>query len=312
MGLAFSTVNFLLDAYERRVNFKNTLTLGRTQLYLLPHEIRKVGRLAQRELSRPALQTKFGGWADAFLKSLLCIETLEALDYSPYQGASIIHDMNLPIAPELEGRFDAVIDAGTIEHIFNFPVAIANCMKLVRPGGRLFIITTANNHCGHGFYQFSPEIFFRLFKNRNGFSLERLLLVNHPFPGLELSSKQRSYTVQDPDEMRYRVGLVTASPVLLFLEAQRRSIEEILATAPQQSDYIVLWESQNKEKIGDPLPHQFVERLRKLFYAIPEHWMPRPLKKLAMLIAGLYQRLILYSLRNRKFYRRVQPLSSHH
>ncbi|SRR6266513_1601675 len=112
MGLACSTVRFLLDAYDRGVSFKNTVTLGRTQLYLLPSEIRKVRRLPGRELSESALQTKFGGYADAFLKNLLSIEKLEILDYSDYQGASIIHDMNRPISPELEAKFDAVIDSG--------------------------------------------------------------------------------------------------------------------------------------------------------------------------------------------------------
>ena len=232
MGLACSTVRFLLDAYDRGVSFKNTLTLGRTQLYLLPSEIRKVRRLAGRELSKSALQTKFGGYADAFLKNLLSIEKLEILDYSDYQGASIIHDVNRSISPELEAKFDAVIDSGTIEHIFNFPVAIANCMKMVRLGGQLFIITVANNHCLHGFYQFSPELFFRLFKDCNGFHLERLLLLNHPFPGLELSSTQRLYTVKDPYEARYRVGLVNDSPVMPLLEAERRSLEKVLTTSP--------------------------------------------------------------------------------
>jgi len=46
MGLACSTVRFLLDAHDRGVSFKNTLTLGRTRLYLLSSEIRKVRRLA--------------------------------------------------------------------------------------------------------------------------------------------------------------------------------------------------------------------------------------------------------------------------
>jgi SAM-dependent methyltransferase len=308
MGLAFSTVRFLLDAYGRGVSFKKTLTLGRTQLYLLPSEIRKVCRLAGRELSDSALETKFGGYADAFLKSLLNIEELEVLDYSDYQGASVIHDMNRPIPPELEAKFDAVIDSGTIEHIFNFPVAIANCMKMVRPGGRLFIITVANNHCGHGFYQFSPELFFRVFNNRNSFPLERMLLLNHPFPGLELSGRQRLYTVQDPDDMRYRVGLVTDSPVLLLLEAERRSAEEILLAVPQQSDYTTLWRSRREKQgrsLDNPLPHKAVDLLRKLFHATPERFIFWPVRRFAMLAAGLYQRH-LYSFRNRKYYRRVR------
>jgi SAM-dependent methyltransferase len=307
MGLAFSTASFLLDAYRRGVSFRRTLPLGRTQLYAVPREMQKLHKLAGRKLSETAFQTEFGGFADAFLSSLLGIETLESLDYSAYQDASVIHDMNRPIPPELEAKFDAVIDSGTIEHIFNFPVAIANCMKMVRPGGRLFIITVANNHCGHGFYQFSPELFFRLFKDCNGFHIERLLLLNHPFPGLELSSTQRLYTVKDPDETRYRAGLVNDSPVMLLLEAERRYIEKVLTTCPQQSDYTTLWKSQQAEGnsgVDNPLPHRFVDWLRRVFYAMPKRFVPPPLRRFAMLGAGLYQRH-LYSFRNRKYYRRV-------
>lgn len=313
MGLAFSTVCFLLDAYQRGVSFQNTLTLGRTQLYLLPNDVQRLRRLAGREPFEAALRTEFGGFADEFMKSLLNIKTLAALDYSPYQGASLTHDLNQPISADLEGRFDAVIDAGTIEHVFNFPVAIANCMKMVRPGGRLFLITVANNHCGHGFYQFSPELFFRLFKNRNGFYLHRLHLLKHPFPGLELSSKQRFYNVQDPDEVRQRVGLVSRSPVMLLLEAERRSVEEILAVFPQQSDYTALWQSSDTHKestpLGNAFPHRVLAQFRKFLFAASTPIMVRPLRKLAQLVAGLYQRHFLYSLRNRKLYQRVSPLS---
>ncbi len=307
MGLTFGTASFLLDAYRRGVGFRRTLTLGRTQLYAMPREMQKLHKLAGRELSETAFQTEFGGFADAFLSSLLGIETLESLDCSAYQGASILHDMNQPIPSELEGRFDAVIDSGTIEHVFNFPVAIANCMKMVRLGGRLFIITVVNNHCGHGFYQFSPELFFRLFKDSNGFHIERLLLLNHPFPGLELSSTQRFYTVKDPDEMRYRVGLVNDSPVMLLLEAERRSLEKVLTTFPQQSDYATLWQSKQAEGNGavdNPLPHRFVDWLRRMFYAMPKRFLPPPVRRFAMFGAGLYQRH-LYSFRNRKYYQRV-------
>jgi SAM-dependent methyltransferase len=307
MGLDFSTASFLLDAYRRGVTFRRTLTLGRTQLYAMPGEMQKLHKLAGRKLSETASQTEFGGFADAFLSSLLGIETLESLDYSAYQGASILHDMNQPIPSELEGRFDAVVDSGTIEHVFNFPVAIANCMKMVRLGGRLFIITVANNHCGHGFYQFSPELFFRLFKDCNGFDIQRLLLLNHPFPGLELSSTKRFYTVKDPDETRYRVGLVNDSPVMLLLEAERRSLEKVLTTSPQQSDYATLWESKQAEgnsAVDNPLPHRFVDWLRRMFYAMPKRFVPPPVRRFAMLVAGLYQRH-LYSFRNRKYYQRI-------
>ena len=109
-----------------------------------------------------------GGYAEEFLKRLGAKETI-SIDASAYEGASLVHDMNLPIGDDLKRRFSVVIDGGTLEHVFNFPVAIKNCMQMVDVGGHFFVHTMANNFMGHGFYQFSPELFYRVFSPENGF-----------------------------------------------------------------------------------------------------------------------------------------------
>jgi hypothetical protein len=79
------------------------------------------------------------------------------LDASPYEGADTIHDMNTPVPEAWHGRYDVVIDSGSLEDIFNFPVAIANLANMLRVGGTIFVTTPANNLMRHGFYQFSPD-----------------------------------------------------------------------------------------------------------------------------------------------------------
>jgi hypothetical protein len=54
------------------------------------------------------------------------------LDASPYEGADTIHDMNTPVPEAWHGRYDVVIDSGSLEDIFNFPVAIANLANMLR------------------------------------------------------------------------------------------------------------------------------------------------------------------------------------
>jgi 2-polyprenyl-3-methyl-5-hydroxy-6-metoxy-1,4-benzoquinol methylase len=92
-------------------------------------------------------------------------------------NASIIHDLNKPVPKELEERFDVVLDGG-LEHVFDFPQAIENAMRMTKIGGHLILETPANNLCGNGFYQFSPELFFRVLDSGNGFELERLYLAS--------------------------------------------------------------------------------------------------------------------------------------
>ncbi|MDR1149764.1 MAG: class I SAM-dependent methyltransferase, partial [Spirochaetaceae bacterium] len=78
--------------------------------------------------------------------------TVDSIDYSDYEGASIVHDMNLPVPGHLKEKYDCVWDGGALEHVFNYPTAIKNCMDMVKIGGHLILETPCNNQCGHGFY----------------------------------------------------------------------------------------------------------------------------------------------------------------
>ena len=60
--------------------------------------------------------------------------------------------------PALRERFSVVIDGGLLEHVFDFPTAIRNCMRMVRQGGHLILNLPVNNFPGHGFYKFGPGL----------------------------------------------------------------------------------------------------------------------------------------------------------
>src|SRR5262249_39640930 len=113
-----------------------------------------------------------------------------SMDVSAFEGATFIHDLNQPVGDELKQRFDLVYDGGTLEHVFNFPTALKNCMEMVRVGGRFFMHTVTNNWCGHGFYQFSPELFFRALSRDNGYEVERMVVHRVGYGGW--------YEVNDP------------------------------------------------------------------------------------------------------------------
>ena len=85
------------------------------------------------------------------LFALLGSASVRSIDYSGYEGADIVHDLNEPIPASLVESCDTVFDGGSIEHIFNLPIALANLMKLVRVGGTVLSVNGANNFLGHGF-----------------------------------------------------------------------------------------------------------------------------------------------------------------
>jgi hypothetical protein len=97
------------------------------------------------------------------------------------------------------------------------------------------IHTMANNWLGHGFYQFSPELFYRVLTPENGFSIVRV--VAHA--AYELAPW---YEVPDPAAMVSRIeGASRWDGILLMIHARRVSDVPIFARAPQQSDYAAQW-----------------------------------------------------------------------
>src|SRR5262245_36467157 len=136
MGLDINAVQFLIAARKHGVSLGEVVTLGRQDLNVFPAKMRTLLREAglSDELFRPeAPDTLF---AEPVFKTLGATK-LHSLDFSAYEGASFVHDLNRPIGPELRERFDTVYDGGTLEHVFHFPTALKNTMEMVRVGGNL-------------------------------------------------------------------------------------------------------------------------------------------------------------------------------
>jgi hypothetical protein len=263
MGLDTNGTKFLLSCRKNGTSFRRTLMVGRQILNLEFQELRKDLQgfsLFSSDEQVKNLLTSHQGYSEGLLQ-LLGAEEIDSLDYSNYEGANLLHDMNLPIPDHWKARYDTVLESGSLEHIFNFPVSIANCMEMVAENGRLIIITPVNNIMGHGFYQFSPEIFYRVLNDRNGFEIESMLIF-------EYSPEEKWYQVEDPKKVKRRVELMNSSATYLCVRAKRKQVKPIMAQFPQQSDYEDAWEgrenyysklAQDRDSI-DKKPDPFVPK----------------------------------------------------
>lgn len=256
MGVEFYTARFLLSARARGVSFASVLTIGRQNLFLSEPRLHALGAEFGFDANAVLRETAAnGGYIEPFLAIALGAKQIISIDASAYEKATVVHDLNQPIPDDLRNRFDAVIEAGSLEHIFNFPVAIESLMDAVKPGGNLFLQTPANNYFGHGFYQFSAELFYRVLSAENGYRVASLSVVEHLYPAFFL--KTRTYTVKDPAEIKERVQLITKRPVLMLIEAGRLERKPIFARTPQQSDYVQAWDAG----AVPPAPSAFKKRL---------------------------------------------------
>lgn len=293
MGLDPNTTRFLLYAKRCGVDFSHSATIGRQFFYLdapvLAGILKDFGySLPEAEVG--GLLSRNQGYTEGLFE-LLGARQIRSFDASAYEGASDLHDFNLPVPDTLCNQFTAVIDSGSLEHVFNVPVAIKNCMQMVRVGGHFLGMSPANNWFGHGFYQFSSELFFRAFSHENGFEIVRALAC-------ELGGGDW-YEVVDPAVLRQRVSLVNTRETYLLILAKRVEEVPIFSALPQQSDYAEQWSgsmSRAAMMASDPVGFQCVKsQLRK---AIPE-----PLKATARLLRLLCGRTP--SPFNRRFFKKV-------
>lgn len=274
MGLEYYTSRFLLQSRARGVQFGRVLTNARQNFFVPRHQLEKLADEFNLDLG-PFLATQPVSdlaYVEPFFTKLLGASSVASVDVSSYEGATYVHDMNLPLPKEHHGQYDTVFEAGSLEHIFNFPVAIRNLMEALKPGGRLFIQTPANNYFGHGFYQFSAELFYRIFSDANGFAVRRMEVFEHFYPCHFFATK--THEVIDPAAVGRRVQLVNNLPTLLLIEVERTAIKPLFQSPPQQSDYVPLWDAQQKTAPPPaPVPTCLATSWKQKLYAFPLKWV---------------------------------------
>lgn len=298
-GITYEDARVLCDAALDGVAFERTLTLGHQRSYLSAGELAELSE--DLGVDVPADLLAPDAYSDSFFRDLLKASTLDTLDASEFEGATLVHDLNSPVDSERDQTYDVVIDSGTLEHVFNFPVALSNCMRMVRNGGRLFVFTNANNFMGHGFYQFSPELFYRALSADTGFEVEQMLAVEYRFIGAEFGSLRPWYRVVDPDVVRRRVLVANAHPLGLSIRAKKvEHRADPFDRYPQQSDYVRAWAGAAREErtrsplksfVRDHLPVSLRERINR----VRTFWQNR------------HDQRAVFSLRNREHFTPTAP-----
>ena len=315
MGVSRVNAQYLIAARNEGVRFDRTLTIGRQALFAGPYWVWRtlvrsgvVPAISKREFLDAFDASQW--FADPLLRALGAVE-LSSLDASEWEGADVVHDLNRPVPAELHQRYSLVFDGGSIEHIFDVPTVLRSYMEMVEVGGHLIIQTNADGHMGHGLYQFSPELFYRVLSAENGFQLEHVTAMVDDVGWGRISNVAIPYElcgpwyeVTDPAQVRERVVLEREGPVVLQVQARRVRAVPVLRSPPQQSDYAATWAAAAE---GTAPPR---ERLReRLVHKLPAHvemelWWgiaPRLLAFRSPYWLGRERRR--RSFRNRRYYR---------
>lgn len=187
MGIAQGAARILLKESRRRPFGGRVLVLGKQDVHFDYETLEKTARQFSVELARPArlelsskpslAESRY--ISDETLFLALGFDEYSSLDYSAYESAQYVFDLNQPDPPsELIGAFDVIADSGTIEHVFHLPNAFRNIFKMLKPNGRVIHLAPSSNYIDHGFYMFSPTLFWD-FYTTNKFEINTFQVIRH-------------------------------------------------------------------------------------------------------------------------------------
>ena len=243
MGIDVSVFNFLLRYRGRGLG--RTLCLGRQAFNLPPDSnVRGIANELLKSIDETlSIHDVEGdnGYSEKFFNFLGSSAVL-SMDMSDFEGAKIIHDLNKPIPNFMENFCDTIFDGGTLEHIYNFPMASMNIRRMLRVGGLFLSVNAANNQLGHGLYQFSPELLWRAFGPEVGFDIEVMELV--PITG----AAPKPIPVSAPDGRRLEIG-PTQNPTYVMCAARKMANYDIADITIYQGDYAAAWKRARNAKL---------------------------------------------------------------
>jgi hypothetical protein len=221
MGIDVHALNFLRYASKKK-GLGSVATIGRQALLISPSRLANIMRIPEKK--------EFGTFCEEFLTKYFDAKVVDSYDRSNYEGATHVVDMNKPLIAG--GEYDTIIDGGCVEHFYNVPQALNNISALCATGGQIIHVLPANNFCGHGFWQFSPELFFSLYTQGNGYSETEIFLA-------DLRNQDEWFEVKQPKNGE-RAEVVSESPLYVMCRTVKTS--DFSHENIQQSDYIHMWE----------------------------------------------------------------------
>jgi hypothetical protein len=178
MGLSRYVVDAIGREHAYRPICGDVLFIGRQATYFTPSELaaqlRSHGHVVDPsaiEIDRTTIN-RLPGYGeivtDRSIFRALGVDSVKALDTSPYEGAEIVHNLNEPIPGSLRENADFIVDGSTLDNVFDPAMALRNLTAMLKPGGRLLMINAWSPRDG-SYALCSPAWYFDFFVT-NGFA----------------------------------------------------------------------------------------------------------------------------------------------
>jgi len=237
MGLNRGSAHLLLREHFTLPFQGSVLQLGRQHLAFTEADFRTWAHAeGVRLLDLPiASSPGLGKMDDVQFFKLLGFAHVHSCDVSAYQNADIVADLNEPVPSEQWGRYDTILDGGTMEHVFHVPNVLRNLHVMLKEGGRIIHIAPTSNQIDHGFYCFSPT-FFHDYYRANSYELRVLIL----FACLDWNEPWSLYAYA-PKALEVMKHKMEIDKIVGCFVVARKQVQSTCHVVPQQGFYKELW-----------------------------------------------------------------------
>lgn len=202
MGIGPEMVKLLMREGKREEYAGSVITIGRQEVRVKPtQDLQKLAKEMKFQLntniniSHPNRISENNNYnknyiTDTVLFLSLGFDNIDSLDISDYEQCTIIHDLNIDVPDKLHNKYDLIFDGGSSEHIFNLPKVLENYNKMLKTGGGLIHALPSSNNLDHGFYMFSPTLFWDYYSANNWEIKDSLLFRRSiiPYKGWDIYS----------------------------------------------------------------------------------------------------------------------------
>jgi hypothetical protein len=226
---------YFLKYISKNISFKSVATIGRLLLVSDSKDIKEIF----------CTNKEYEGYCENFFKEELNSLEIESYDFDSYEKADHIFDFNLELKnPKV---YDLVIDFGSMEHIFNVAQVIKNICNLCNEGGYILHANPCSNLSGHGFYQFSPEFYYSVYSEENGFEDTEVFLAEYTEDNRHVNYWYKSTKPKDGKRIEFYSDCAVGALVITKKKQKKSNIKVI------QSDYVHAYKniyksSENKKK----------------------------------------------------------------
>ncbi|WP_152929610.1 MULTISPECIES: hypothetical protein [Serratia] len=257
MSISLSALNYLCELKKNHPIKGEVLTLGKQMVFfdydtltkvLIEKNIQNIGTKKNFNFSQDFEHLKYVEPYSRYCNDKAVFSSIfgvfpKVMDITDEPYVDFKQDLNYKIDSGYAQKFSLILDAGTLEHIFDVFTALNNIDAMLKEEGFVVHITPAHGFLDHGYYQISPQLYYDFYSSR-GYQIQHCYLA-------EMSVRKTNHTQQTFwhwDKNILRKKLISDKMLMVYFCAKKTSNKNNNTEKPTQvfNDQIISSDINNE------------------------------------------------------------------